>query len=142
MSTLVGKKFPDITVKAIDEMGDAFQLNVLKQAVDNNKKVVLFWYPKDFTFVCPTEIHAFQEAASEFEKRNTIVIGASCDTAEVHFAWLNTAKDNGGIEGITYPLVADSNRNLSSILGILDSTNERYDENTSIVNSSYCFSII
>ena len=66
MSTLVGKKFPDITVKAIDEMGDTFQLNVLKQATDNNKKVVLFWYPKDFTFVCPTEIHAFQEAAAEF----------------------------------------------------------------------------
>ncbi|MCL4122673.1 UNVERIFIED_CONTAM: hypothetical protein GTU68_032365 [Idotea baltica] len=56
---------------------------------------------------------------SEFEKRNTIVIGASCDTPEVHFAWLNTAKDNGGIEGVTYPILADSNRNLSSILGIL-----------------------
>ena len=58
MSTLVGKKFPDISVKAIDEMGDTFSINVLKQATDNNKKVVLFWYPKDFTFVCPTEIHA------------------------------------------------------------------------------------
>jgi len=120
MATLVGKKFPDITVKAIDEMGDAFQINVLKQAVDNNKKVVLFWYPKDFTFVCPTEIHAFQEAAAEFEKRNTIVIGASCDTAEVHFAWLNTAKDNGGIEGVRFPLIADSTRVLAMELGILD----------------------
>ena len=120
MSTLVGKKFPDITVKAIDEMGDAFQLNVLKQAVDKNKKVVVFWYPKDFTFVCPTEIHAFQEAAAEFEKRNTIVIGASCDTAEVHFAWLNTAKDNGGIEGVRFPLIADSTRLLAQELGILD----------------------
>ena len=59
---LVGKTFPDMSVKAIDEMGDAFQINVLKQAVDNKKKVCLFWYPKDFTFVCPTEIHAFQEA--------------------------------------------------------------------------------
>jgi peroxiredoxin 2/4 len=120
MATLVGKKFPDITVKAIDEMGDAFQINVLKQAVDNQKKVVLFWYPKDFTFVCPTEIHAFQEAAAEFEKRNTIVIGASCDTAEVHFAWLNTAKDNGGIEGVKFPLIADSTRVLAMELGILD----------------------
>ncbi|MFN5442426.1 MAG: redoxin domain-containing protein, partial [Flavobacteriia bacterium] len=120
MSTLVGKKFPDITVKAIDEMGDAFQINVLKQATDNNKKVVLFWYPKDFTFVCPTELHAFQEAAAEFEKRNTIVIGASCDTAEVHFAWLSTAKDNGGIEGVRYPLIADSTRLLAQELGILD----------------------
>jgi alkyl hydroperoxide reductase subunit AhpC len=94
MATLVGKQFPDITVKAIDEMGDAFQLNVLDQAADNNKKVLLFWYPKDFTFVCPTEIHAFQEISAELEKRNTILIGASCDTAEVHFAWLNTAKEN------------------------------------------------
>ncbi|NBR13841.1 MAG: peroxiredoxin [Flavobacteriales bacterium] len=126
MATLVGKQFPDITVKAIDEMGDAFQLNVLKQAVENKKKVVLFWYPKDFTFVCPTEIHAFQEAAAEFEKRNTIVIGASCDTAEVHFAWLSTAKDNGGIEGVKFPLIADSTRVLAYELGILDY--DMYDE--------------
>jgi len=126
MATLVGKQFPDISVKAIDEMGDAYQLNVLKQAVENKKKVVLFWYPKDFTFVCPTEIHAFQEVAAEFEKRNTIVIGASCDTAEVHFAWLNTAKDNGGIEGVKFPILADSTRVLAYELGILDY--DMYDE--------------
>ncbi len=126
MATLVGRQFPDITVKAIDEMGDAFQLNVLQQAVENKKKVVLFWYPKDFTFVCPTEIHAFQEAAAEFAKRNTIVIGASCDTAEVHFAWLNTAKDNGGIEGVKFPILADSTRVLAYELGILDY--DMYDE--------------
>jgi peroxiredoxin (alkyl hydroperoxide reductase subunit C) len=120
MSTLVGKKFPNITVKAIDEMGDTFELNVYQKAIENNKKVILFWYPKDFTFVCPTEIHAFQEAASEFEKRNTIVIGASCDTAEVHFAWLNTEKKNGGIEGVRFPLIADSTRTLAMELGILD----------------------
>ena len=89
---------------------------------------MLFWYPKDFTFVCPTELHAFQEALSEFEKRNTMVIGASCDTAEVHFAWLNTSKDNGGIEGVTYPILADSNRNLSSVLDILDISSSDYDE--------------
>ena len=126
MATLVGKQFPDISVKAIDEMSDAYQLNVLQQAVENKKKVVLFWYPKDFTFVCPTEIHAFQEAAAEFAKRNTIVIGASCDTAEVHFAWLNTAKDNGGIEGVKFPILADSTRVLAYELGILDY--DMYDE--------------
>ena len=118
--SLVGKQFPDITVKAMDEMGDAFHLNVLDKAVSNKQKVLLFWYPKDFTFVCPTELHAFQAAAEEFKKRNTILIGASCDTAEVHFAWLTTAKDNGGIEGVQYPLLADSTRTLSSVLGILD----------------------
>jgi len=118
MATLVGKTFPDLTVNAMDQMGDTFELNVLEEVKKKKKKVLLFWYPKDFTFVCPTELHAFESALGEFEKRNTLVIGASCDTPEVHFAWLSTSKDNGGIEGITYPILADSNRNLSSILGI------------------------
>ena len=131
--SIVGKKFPDLEVNAMNEMGDTFKINVLEEAKKNNKKVVLFWYPKDFTYVCPTELHAFQEALPEFEKRNTIVIGASCDTAEVHFAWLSTAKDNGGIEGVTYPLLADSNRNLASTLGILDISNETYNEETGVV---------
>ncbi|GAL80489.1 MULTISPECIES: peroxiredoxin [Algibacter] len=130
---LVGKKFPDLNVDAMNDMGDTFKVNVLEEAVNNKKKVVLFWYPKDFTFVCPTELHAFQAALPEFEKRNTIVIGASCDTPEVHFAWLSQAKDNGGIEGVTYPILADSNRNLSNILGILDITNETFDEETGTV---------
>ncbi len=129
---LVGKKFPNLNVNAMNEMGDTFKVNVLEEAVNNKKKVVLFWYPKDFTFVCPTELHAFQAAITEFEKRNTIVIGASCDTPEVHFAWLNTAKDNGGIEGVTYPILADSNRNLANALGILDITNETFDETSGL----------
>ncbi len=129
----VGKKFPNLNVDAMNEMGDTFKVNVLEEAVKNKKKVILFWYPKDFTFVCPTELHAFQAAMGEFEKRNTIIIGASCDTPEVHFAWLNTPKDNGGIEGVTYPILADSNRNLASTLGILDITNEQYNEETGVV---------
>ena len=133
MATAVGKKFPNLKVDAMNEMGDTFKLNVLEEAVKNKKKVLLFWYPKDFTFVCPTELHAFQAALGEFEKRNTVVIGASCDTPEVHFAWLSTSKDNGGIEGVTYQILADSNRNLSSILGILDITNEVYDDATDTV---------
>ncbi|MFD2827088.1 peroxiredoxin (alkyl hydroperoxide reductase subunit C) [Leeuwenhoekiella aestuarii] len=131
--TSVGKQFPNLAVDAMNEMGDTFKLNVLEEAKKNGKKVLLFWYPKDFTFVCPTELHAFQAAMSEFEKRNTLVIGASCDTPEVHFAWLNTPKDNGGIEGVTYPILADTNRNLANRLGILDVTNERYDEETGIL---------
>ena len=111
-------------------MGDTFKINVLEEAQKKNKKVILFWYPKDFTFVCPTELHAFQAALPEFDKRNTIVIGASCDTAEVHFAWLSTPKDNGGIEGVTYPIIADSNRNLSNLLDILDISEESYDQAT------------
>jgi len=135
---LVGKKFPNITVDAISEMGDNLRINVLEEAVNNNKKVLLFWYPKDFTFVCPTELHAFQAALPEFEKRNTMVIGASCDTNEVHFAWLNTAKDNGGIEGVTYPILADTTRNLANVLGILDIESTEYNEelDTVLVNGS------
>lgn len=118
--SLVGKQFPNIAINAITELGDTFKLNVLEVAVKNKKKVLLFWYPKDFTFVCPTELHAFQATLKDFEKRNTLVIGASCDTAEVHFAWLNTPKDQGGIEGVTYPLLADTHRLLADELDILD----------------------
>jgi len=127
-----GKQFPNLSVNATNEMGETFPLNVLEEAIKNKKKVLLFWYPKDFTFVCPTELHAFQEALPAFEKRNTIVIGASCDTAEVHFAWLNTAKDNGGIEGVSYNLLADSNRNLANTLGILDGELGELDAKTGI----------
>jgi len=126
----IGKRFPSIEVNAMNEMGDTIRINVVEKAIKDGKKILLLWYPKDFTFVCPTELHAFQEALGEFEKRNTVVIGASCDTPEVHFAWLSTAKENGGIEGITYDLLADSNRNLANTLGILDTTNVWKDEET------------
>lgn len=116
----VGKKFPNVTVKAMDEMGDTFKLNVLDKIRMEGKKALVFWYPKDFTFVCPTEIHAFQEKLQDFSDRHTMVIGASCDSAEVHFAWLTTSKENGGIEGVTFPLIADTTRELSRELGILD----------------------
>ena len=118
--SLVGKKFPNITVKATDYLGDVYDINILEKAEKEGKRVILFWYPKDFTFVCPTEIHAFQEKLDEFAKRDTIVIGASCDTPEVHFAWLNTPKDDGGIEGVEYPIVADTTRKLSQELDILN----------------------
>lgn len=124
---LVGKKFPNVSIDAMTEMGDDLKINVLEEAVGKNKKVLLFWYPKDFTFVCPTELHAFQEALGEFEKRNTLIIGASCDTNEVHFAWLNTPKDNGGIEGVTYPILADTHRQLANLLDIVEQDVE-YDE--------------
>ncbi len=124
--SLVGKQFPNITKKAIDEMGDTFELNVLDEAVEGKQKVLLFWYPKDFTFVCPTEIHAFQSKLDEFKKRNCKVIGASCDTNEVHFAWLTTPKDNGGIEGVTFPLISDTNRQLSATLEILNDIDDDF----------------
>ena len=129
MSLRVGQEAPDFTATAVyDQEFKDITLSSYK-----GKWVVLFFYPLDFTFVCPTELHAFQQSLAEFEKRNTIVIGASCDTAEVHFAWLNTPKDQGGIEGVTYSLLADSNRNLSSTLGILDITNEEFNTKKSVL---------
>lgn len=125
--SLVGRRFPSVAIDAISEMGDNLKINIFEEAKNNQQKVILFWYPKDFTFVCPTELHAFEEAKKEFKKRNTIIIGASCDTNEVHFAWLNTPKDNGGIEGVTYPILADTHRQLANMLGILDQDFD-YDE--------------
>ena len=132
MGVLVGKKAPSFKASAVVNGGEIVNGFSLDQYIGKNH-VIFFFYPKDFTFVCPTELHAFQDALADFEKRNTMVIGASCDTAEVHFAWLNTPKDNGGIEGVTYPLVADSNRNLSAVLDILDATEQQYDENSGVV---------
>ena len=114
--SLVGKKFPDVTVKAINADGDELNINLSKPQIPT----LLFWYPKDFTFVCPTEIHAFQEKLKDFNSKGYQVFGASCDTNEVHFAWLNTPKEDGGIEGVTFPLLADSRRELAKKLDILD----------------------
>ena len=136
--SLVGNQFPNITVDAMSEMGDNLRINILEEAINNKKKVLLFWYPKDFTFVCPTELHAFQEALKEFEERNTIVIGASCDTNEVHFAWLNTPKDNGGIEGVTYPILADTHRQLANALGIVEQYFDYDEEGNEIISGSNC----
>lgn len=133
--SVVGKKFPSVVVNAIDKKGSTFQLDILRHAIENKKKVLLFWYPKDFTFVCPTELHAFQEATAAFTERNTLVVGASCDTAEVHFAWLNTPKNKGGIEGVQYPLIADTTRRLAEELDILDF--DPYQEDSTGDNVTY-----
>ena len=136
--SLVGNQFPNITVDAMSEMGDNLRINILEEAINNKKKVLLFWYPNDFTFVCPTELQAFQEALKEFEERNTIVIGAACDTNEVHFAWLNTPKDHGGIEGVTDPILADTHRQLANALGIVEQFFDYDEEGNEIISGSNC----
>lgn len=116
---LVGKKAPAFNSPAVingEEIVDSFSLN---QYI-GNKEVVLFFYPKDFTYVCPTEIHAFQENLKKFEDKGVAVVGVSTDTPEVHLAWLMTPKDRGGIEGITYPLVADVDKTIAHNYGVLD----------------------
>ncbi len=83
------------------------------------KYVLLFFYPKDFTFVCPTELHAFQEALSEFESRGVQVVACSTDTEMSHYGWLQVPKAQGGIQGVTYPIVADTNKTIASAFDVL-----------------------
>jgi peroxiredoxin (alkyl hydroperoxide reductase subunit C) len=116
--SLVGKKAPLFKSGAVingEEIVDEFSL----EQYIGNKDVMFFFYPKDFTFVCPTEILAFQEKLAEFEKRGVAVIGASTDTEETHLAWLMTPQEEGGIEGVIYPLVADASKTIANNFGVL-----------------------
>lgn len=116
MYSLVGKPAPHFTAKAAvkDRIVDEFSLREFI-----GKYVLFFFYPLDFTFVCPTELHAFQERLQEFEKRNTQVVGCSIDSWFSHLAWLNTPKNKGGIEGVEYPLVSDIKKNIARNFQVL-----------------------
>ncbi|MEP0987704.1 peroxiredoxin [Ekhidna sp.] len=116
--SLVGKKAPIVNAPAVINGEEIVENFSLDQYI-GKKEVMFFFYPKDFTFVCPTEIHAFQEKLEEFEKRGVAVVGASCDTEETHLAWLMTDKDKGGISGVTYPLIADPSKTVASNFGVL-----------------------
>jgi peroxiredoxin 2/4 len=118
MSVLVGKPAPAFTAQAVINGEEIIEDFSLEQYL-GNKHVVLFFYPKDFTFVCPTELHAFQEKLAEFEKRNVAVVACSTDTEQSHWGWLQVPKAHGGIQGITYPLVADTTKTISLNYGIL-----------------------
>jgi peroxiredoxin 2/4 len=116
--SLVGKFAPLFDAPAVingEEIVESFSL----EQYLGKKEVIFFFYPKDFTFVCPTEILAFQEKLAEFEKRGVAVVGASTDTEETHLAWLMTPKNMGGIEGVTYPLVADTAKTIAHNFGVL-----------------------
>ena len=129
--SLVGKKAPLINAPAVINGEEIVENFSLDQYI-GNKDVVLFFYPKDFTFVCPTEIHAFQEKLAEFEKRGVAVVGCSCDTEESHLAWLNVPKDQGGIQGVTYPIIADSAKTIAHNFGVL-AGDWNYDEDGSLI---------
>lgn len=116
--SLVGKKAPVFNSPAVINGEEIVENFSLEQYI-GKQEVVFFFYPKDFTFVCPTEIHAFQEKLGEFEKRGVAVVGASCDTEETHLAWLSVPKDKGGIEGVTYPLVADASKTVATNYEVL-----------------------
>jgi peroxiredoxin (alkyl hydroperoxide reductase subunit C) len=118
MSSLVGKKAPSFKSGAVLKGGELVENFSLDQYL-GKKHVVFFFYPKDFTFVCPTELHAFQEKLKEFESRNCAVVACSTDTEESHWGWLQMDKKAGGIKGITYPIVADTTKTIALNYGTL-----------------------
>jgi len=126
MSVLVGKKAPVFSSKAVVNGGEIVENFSLEQFV-GEKYVVFFFYPADFTFVCPTELIAFQDKAAEFAARNTVVIGASTDSEFSHWKWLQTPQNQGGIQGVIYPLVVDQNLSISKNYDVLIGS-EEYDE--------------
>lgn len=117
MAVLVGKEAPDFTADAVVN-GHEFKTISLSD-YKGKKQVVLFFYPLDFTFVCPTELHAFQDKLAEFESLGVEVLGVSVDSKFSHFAWLNTPKAEGGIEGVKYPLISDLNKEIATNYDVL-----------------------
>ena len=117
MAVLVGKPAPSFRAKAVK--GETIIEDFSLDQYVGKKYVVFFFYPKDFTFVCPTELHRFQEELHEFEKREVAVVGCSTDSEFSHWAWLQTPKNKGGIEGVKYPLVADINKTISEDYDVL-----------------------
>jgi peroxiredoxin (alkyl hydroperoxide reductase subunit C) len=111
MAVLVGKKAPDFKAAAVIDGGEIVEDFTLSQY--KGKYVILFFYPKDFTFVCPTELHAFQERLPDFQAKGVEVVAVSTDTEQSHWGWLQMSKDHGGIKGVTYPIVADTNKTIS-----------------------------
>ncbi|MDZ4666303.1 MAG: peroxiredoxin [bacterium] len=118
MTMLVGKPAPHFSADAVVNGGE-FEENFSLSQFEGKKHVLFFFYPLDFTFVCPTEIIAFQDRIADFESRNVQVVGCSIDSKFSHWAWLNTPKNNGGIEGVQYPLVADVNKTIATNFGVL-----------------------
>lgn len=118
MSVLVGKKAPLFEADAVVNGGEFVEKFSLGQYI-GKKYVIFFFYPLDFTFVCPTEIIAFQDKLEEFEKRNVAVVGCSVDSKYSHWAWLNTEQKDGGIKGVKFPLVSDLSKTISENYDVL-----------------------
>ena len=117
-NTLVGQKAPDFKATAVINGGEIVENWSLSQFF-GKQYIVLFFYPKDFTFVCPTELHAFHAALDAFKQRSTEVVACSTDSEASHYAWLQQPKEQGGIKGVTYPLVADISKTIACRYGVL-----------------------
>jgi peroxiredoxin (alkyl hydroperoxide reductase subunit C) len=118
MAVLVGKKAPLFRAPAVLNGGEIVEDFTLEQYI-GKQYVVLFFYPADFTFVCPTELLAFQSKLKEFEQRNVVVVGCSVDSQFSHWKWLQTEKTDGGIKGVTYPLVVDQSKTIATAYDVL-----------------------
>lgn len=115
MAVLVGQVAPSFKAKAV--CGQEFK--EIKIEDYRGKYVILFFYPLDFTFVCPTELHAFQEHLEAFKKRNAVVLGCSVDSHFSHKAWLETPKSKGGIQGVEYPIISDLGGRIAEAYDVL-----------------------
>jgi len=133
MSVLVGKRAPSFSASAVVNGGQIVENYSLDQFA-GEKAVLFFFYPMDFTFVCPTELFAFQNKLSEFESRGCAVVACSTDTEQSHWGWLQMEKEDGGIKGVTYPLVADTDKTISVNFGVLSGDYE-LDENDNMYST-------
>ena len=132
MSVLVGKQAPDFTAAAVmadGSINEGFSLSDYA-----GKYVVLFFYPLDFTFVCPSELIAFDHRIKEFEARGVQVIGCSVDSQFTHAAWRNTAIDKGGIGSVAYPLVADLSKTIAADYDVLIDNDSVLDEDGDLIH--------
>jgi len=135
METLVGKKAPLFKAKAVVNGSEIIVDFSLEQYI-GKKDVVFFFYPLDFTFVCPTELLAFQEKIEEFEKRNVAVVACSIDSEFSHWAWLQTDLNKGGIKGVKYPIVADLSKTISENFGVLAGEYDYDEDGKAIFNGA------
>jgi len=133
METLIGKKAPQFSASAVINGNDFVKDFSLDQYI-GKKDVIFFFYPLDFTFVCPTELLAFQEKLAEFEKRGVAVVACSVDSKYSHWAWLNTELKNGGIKSVTYPIVSDLTKTIAYNYGVLAGDYD-YDDNGNLAFS-------
>ncbi|MGL5681826.1 MAG: peroxiredoxin [Marinifilaceae bacterium] len=127
MSVLVGKKAPHFTAEAVINGGEMVNNFSLEQYI-GKKYVVFFFYPADFTFVCPTELLAFEDHLKDFEAKNCVLIGCSVDSAYSHWKWLQTERKDGGIKGVTYPIVSDFAKTISRNYDVLAGEYEYTDD--------------
>ena len=123
---LVGKKAPHFSADAVINGGEFSEDFSLSEYI-GKKYVVFFFYPLDFTFVCPTELIAFQHKLSDFETRECAVVACSVDSKFSHSAWLSTPQERGGIQGVTYPVVSDFSKSIAENYGVL-AGNYEYNE--------------